>query len=181
MARVAALAGRRIDAADASAPRFPLANVGIVRDRSAALLRAERIEALVCSAACGADLIALEAAGTLGLRRRVVLPFAAERFRESSVTDRPGEWGPRFDRVLGELAASNDVVVLGLEEGDDATYAAANHAILDQAELLAEGDRSNVVAVVLWEGRSRGQGDLTEAFATAARARNHPVREILTT
>lgn len=181
MARVAALAGRRIDAADARAPRFPLANVGIVRDRSAALLRAERIEALVCSAACGADLIALEAAGTLGLRRRVVLPFAAERFRESSVTDRPGEWGPRFDRVLGELAPSNDVVVLGLEEGDDATYAAANHAILDQAELLAEGDRSNVVAVVLWEGRSRGQGDLTEAFATAARARNHPVREILTT
>jgi hypothetical protein len=180
MARVAALAGRRIDAADATAPRFPLANVDIVRDRLAALLRTEHIEALVCSAACGADLIALNVAGALGLRRRVVLPFASERFRETSVIDRPGDWGPLFDRVIGEIAATGDVVVLGLDEGDDDTYAAANEAILHQAELLADGDPSNVVAVVVWEGGSRGQGDLTEAFATAARARNHPVREVLT-
>ena len=180
MARVAALAGRRIDAADAKAPRFPLANAEIVRDRLAALLRAERVEALVCSAACGADLIALDVAGALGFRRRVVLPFAPARFRETSVTDRPGDWGPLFDRVIGEVAATDDVVVLGLDEGDDATYAAANEAILDQAELLAAGDPSSVLAVVVWEGGSRGQGDLTEAFATAARARNHPVREVPT-
>jgi hypothetical protein len=180
MTRVAALAGRRIDAADASAPRFPLANVDIVRDRLAALLRAQRIEALVCSAACGADLIALDFAGRLGLRRRVVLPFAPERFRETSVTDRPGDWGPLFDRVIGEVAATGDVLVLGLDEGDDATYAAANDAILNEAEAFADDDPSQVVAVIAWEGGSRGEGDLTEAFATAARARNHPVREVLT-
>ncbi len=110
-----------------------------------------------------------------------MLPFASERFRASSVTDRPGDWGPLFDRVVGELAATGEVVVLGLDPGDDQTYAAANHAILDQAELLADGHPSDIVAVVVWEGRSRGQGDLTEAFATAARARNHPVREVLTT
>ena len=79
MARVVALAGRRIDAADAANPFSPRQVRG--RSRSvAALLRAERIEALVCSAACGADLIALEAAGALGLRRRVVLPSRPPSF-----------------------------------------------------------------------------------------------------
>ena len=180
MARVAALAGRRVDAADAAAARFPLANVERVRERLQALLR-EGSAALVSSAACGADLIALDVAGSLGLRRRVVLPFAPERFRGTSVTDRPGDWGPVFDRVIGEVAATGDVVMLGLDEGDDATYAAANHAILNEAEGLAGGDPSEVVAVIVWEGASRGEGDLTEAFATAARARGHPVREASTT
>jgi hypothetical protein len=179
MARIAALAGRRIDAADAP-PRFPLANVERVGERLEALLR-EGSGALVCSAACGADLIALEAAGRLGLRRRIVLPFAAERFRATSVTDRPGDWGPLFDRIVGEVAAAGDLVLLGLEEGDEGTYAAANHAILNEAEGLAGGDPPAVVAVIVWEGASRGAGDLTEAFATAARARGHPVREVLTT
>jgi hypothetical protein len=180
MAHVAALAGRRIDAADAKAPRFPLANADLVRGRLDALFRAEANRALVCSAACGADLIALDVAGALGFRRRVVLPFAPERFRETSVTDRPGDWGPLFDRIIGEVQAAGDVVMLGLDEGDDATYATANDAILDEAEALA-GHPSEVVAVIVWEGGSRGEGDLTEAFATSARARAHPVREIVTT
>lgn len=181
MARVAALAGRRIDAADAAAPRFPLGNADLVGGRLQAVLVAEGSDTLVCSAACGADLIALDVAGRLGLRRRVVLPFAPARFRTTSVTDRPGDWGTLFDRIVGELQAKGDVVVLGLDEGDDATYAAANDAILNEAEGLAAEHRSDVVAVILWEGDSRGEGDLTEAFATSARARGHPVREILTT
>ena len=180
MARVAALAGRRIDAADAASSRFPLAKTELVRGRLTALLRAEQSDALVCSAACGADLIALEAAGALGLRRRIVLPFAPERFRATSVTDRPGDWGPRFDRIIDEIRANGDLVVLGLDEGDDAAYAVANEAILSEAEALAGGEPAQVVAIIVWEGRSRGAGDLTEAFATLARARGHPVRAVLT-
>jgi hypothetical protein len=180
MARVAALAGRRIDAADAATSRFPLANTKLVRGRLQALLRAEQSDTLVCSAACGADLIALDVAGALGLRRRVVLPFAPERFRATSVTDRPGDWGPLFDRIIGAVRAKGDVVVLGLDEGDDATYAAANEAILNEAAAPAGGEPAEVVAVIVWEGHSRGEGDLTEAFATLARARGHPVRAVLT-
>ena len=102
---VMALAGRRIDAPETDPPRFPLKNVPMVRERLAALLAAEHAEALVCSAACGADLIALEEAERLGLRRRIVLPFPAKRFRETSVTDRPGEWGPLFDRLIASAEA----------------------------------------------------------------------------
>jgi hypothetical protein len=181
MAQVAALAGRRIDAADAASARFPLANTEVVRARLQALLRAEQSRALICSAACGADLIALDVAGALGLRRRIVLPFAPERFRETSVTDRPGDWGLPFDRIIEEVGAEGDLVVLGLDQGDDGAYAAANEAILNEAQALAGGAPSEVVAIIVWEGRSRGEGDLTEGFATLARARGHPVREVLTT
>lgn len=77
---VIALAGRRIDAPETKSARFPLSNVPIVRERLAALLAAEHAEALVCSAACGADLIALAEAERLGLRRRIVLPFRQSAF-----------------------------------------------------------------------------------------------------
>src|ERR1700688_1274520 len=116
---VIALAGRRIDAPDTDPPRFPLENVPIVRERIAALLSAEHAEALVCSAACGADLIALTEAERLGLRRRIVLPFPAKRFRETSVTDRPGEWGPLYDRLIKEAQSAGDLVVLPDPGGDD--------------------------------------------------------------
>jgi hypothetical protein len=55
---IVALAGRRIDAQDADPPRFPLEAVSTVRQRLADLLVQERTVALVCSAACGSDLIA---------------------------------------------------------------------------------------------------------------------------
>ena len=65
---VIALAGRRIDAPDTDPPRFPLGNIPMVRQRLVDMLAAERADALVCSAACGADLIALEEAERLGIR-----------------------------------------------------------------------------------------------------------------
>ena len=115
---VIALAGRRIDAPETKSTRFPLSNVPMVRERLAALLAAEHAEALVCSAACGADLIALAEAERLGLRRRIVLPFSAKRFRETSVTDRPGEWGPLYDRLIAEAQAAGDLVVLPGTDGE---------------------------------------------------------------
>jgi hypothetical protein len=66
----------------------------------------------VCSAACGADLLALIVAGQLGLHRRVVLPFAPERFRETSVTDRAWDWGLEYDQVIAAVRAENDLVIL---------------------------------------------------------------------
>ena len=90
---IVALAGRRIDKPDADAPRFPLTSVDLVRGRLHHLLSVKKVTTLVCSAACGADLLALAAARDLGIRRRVILPFTRERFRVTSVVDRPGDWG----------------------------------------------------------------------------------------
>lgn len=191
---IVALAGRRVDAPDAQMPRFPLKNTVQVRRRISALLTECKATVLVCSGACGADLLALDAAGELGLRRRIVLPFERERFRETSVTDRPGEWGALFDKVSKEVEAVGDLVVLhDIGEEDDA-YAATNKAILDEALALARQDggglsnventssylEASVLAVLVWDGVERGEGDLTAAFEKEASARGLKISEILT-
>jgi hypothetical protein len=86
--------------------RFPFANVPMVQKRLEAVFRRRGISTLVCLAACGADLAALKIAGTLGLRRRIVLPFPPERFRRTSVTDRPGNWGGLYDRIIAQAMAA---------------------------------------------------------------------------
>src|SRR4030095_8073400 len=107
---IIALAGRRIDAPDAATPRFPVENTEVAARRIHELLEAQGATALVSSAACGADLLALVEAGALGIRRRVVLPFDRKRFREISVVDRPGEWGRLYDDVLDEVSSNGDLV-----------------------------------------------------------------------
>src|ERR1700674_843044 len=108
---VFAIAGRRIDAPDSDTPRFPLRNVGLVSKRVRALLEARKPTALVSSAACGADLIALEQASELGIKYRVILPFDPDRFRITSVVDRPGDWGPVYDRLINKITSSEDLIV----------------------------------------------------------------------
>jgi hypothetical protein len=133
---VVALAGRRIDAEDAQPPRFPAAHIGLVQDRIRDQLDASGAEALVCSAACGADLLALAVAGDLGVRRRAVLPFDEQRFRKTSVIDRPGDWGPVFDQVVADLRARGDLVILDYEPEESDAYRSANWMILDEAQRL---------------------------------------------
>lgn len=174
---IVALAGRRVDAEDATTPRFPTANVGLVRDRLRALFRAHAANGLVASGACGADLIAHEVARELGMRRVMILPFPSPVFRERSVTDRPGDWGPLFDDLLADARVSGEVVELDLsvdKEQSNAAYLRANEVLLDRAGVRA-------LAVVVWDGTSRGPDDVTAAFANQAKARGLTSVEILTT
>ena len=176
---IIALAGRRVDAPDAEKGRFPVGNVGLMRTRVRSLLNEGGATAVVSSAACGADLIALSEAGPLGLRRRVILPFDRARFRETSVTDRPGDWGSVYDQVLDAVEAAGDLVVLK-DLSDDEAYPAANHAILDEAFALAKAVHQPAIAVLIWDGVSRGDNDLTEEFGVEARKRGLSVREVRT-
>src|SRR5262245_17790079 len=96
---VVAFAGRRIDPVNPEIVRFPFANKEALGSAISEALKAERAAVLVASAACGSDLVALQAAADLGLRNRIVLPFAREIFRKTSVTDRPNRkiWARLFD------------------------------------------------------------------------------------
>lgn len=171
---IIALVGRRIDAPDAPNARFPLCNVPLVRQRLCELLLLQPTETVVCSAACGADLLALEVAGQLGLRRRVILPTPVEAFRQTSVVDRPGEWGTLFDDVVHAAAGAGDLVVLPQAgESSHAGYLRVNQAILEEALALAQPlnpwvlprpDETPVLAVVVWDGAPRGADDVTAAF-----------------
>jgi hypothetical protein len=176
---IIALAGRRVDAADAKQDRFPAKNVDLVRQRIHAMLQTQCAVVLVGSAACGADLLALSEAGKLGLRRRVVLPFDREKFRTTSVTDRQGDWGPLYDILLNEVEKSGDLLVIHANSEDNA-YAEANHEILDRALSFGQQLQDLVTAVLVWDGKSRGEGDLTEEFGVYARSKSIPVVEVMT-
>lgn len=177
---IAALAGRRIDEPNAETSRFPSENIELTRARIFDFLKEEVPDALVCSAACGADLLALEAAGKLGIERYIILPFERERFRTTSVTDRPGDWGKMFDRICDEVEEEGNLTVLQGFEDENEAYSAATTEILNKAESLYAGGKDQKLAVIVWEGNVKNEEDETAAFAAKARTRNFIVKEILT-
>ena len=114
------------------------------------------------------------------MRRRVVLPFGCEKFREISVTDRPGDWAPVYDRVLDEIDRTGDVITLeGRADGDDA-YLAVNERIFRQAEMLARESNAEAMALLVWEGAPRSADDVTAAFGHEARKRGWRVEQVKT-
>lgn len=177
------LSGRRIDAPNAPESRFPLMNINRVQKELKELFVRLAADTLVCSAACGADLLALQAAGEVGLRRRVVLPFAASRFRRTSVVDRPGPWGVLFDKITMEVEAEAELIVLPGKTDDEKSYAAANAQLMSQAEQIAtnhEGGSFGCAAAVVWEGAPRAGQDFTAQFRSLAQERGWPVYEVST-
>jgi hypothetical protein len=176
---IVAFAGRRIDAEGAGQPgKFPLANVDRVRREAERFLRERRPAVVVGSAACGADLLVLEAGGRLGIRCRVVLPFDRATFRATSVTDRPGNWGPRFDEVVAAVAPG-DLIELPFDSNDATAYEQTNVEIFRQCETLAS-HHEPCVALILWNRETRGKGDVTEAFLNEAERRGWPTVQIQT-
>jgi hypothetical protein len=177
---ILALAGRRVDPADAAVVRFPLQNTTAVRGRIAAVLASTQATSLVCSAACGSDLLALDAAHELALDCHIVLPFAKERFRATSVVDRPGEWGGLFDRIVERAEAEGNLIILNLDKADDASFLAVNQAILAHARAIARSHAQPVEAALIWDGKPRDEMDITVAFGNAAKTLGIPLREVST-
>lgn len=154
-----------------SEERFPLRNIARVSRDVGRALGELKPSTVVGSGACGADLLVLEAAAELGIRRRVILPFDRVTFRASSVSDRPGDWGPRFDAVINQVIAQGDLVELALDPKNDATYAQVNLAILADADNLARSTGEDCRALVIWNGATRGSSDVTAAFLEEVRRR----------
>lgn len=175
---VAALAGRRADSLDAETARFPLANVASVKTALTQVFVSHRLTHLVCAAACGADLVALEVAQELGVERSIILPFAPAAFRKLSVVDRPGDWGPLFDRIIAEATSQGRLQVLGCSLTDKTAFSKTTRAIIDQAIQL--GGITPAFALVVWEGKSRGEGDATEEFAVLSHEAGLHKIEVLT-
>ena len=177
---IAALAGRRRDALDAETVRFPANRIASVEGAIYRQLQVDRVRAIACAAASGADLLALRAAQELGLRRRIVLPFSVDAFREGSVVDRAGpfEWGPLFDRFVREARASGDLVTLDLDPLDPAAFEQANCAILDEVLTLAAQASDVAMAIVVWDAERRSSRDFTGHFADEAQRRRIPIASI---
>jgi hypothetical protein len=100
------------------------------------------------------------------------------------VTDRPGNWGPLFDRLVAAAETAGDLVTLSSTGDDDAAYAAANEVIIKEAEALAgstsDGVRLRLVAVIVWEGSARVGTDASGGLLTLATKAGFEERSVST-
>lgn len=182
---VVAVAGRRIDAPGAQPPRFPLAHRALARRRILAALRRLGATTTVSSAACGADLLALDAARALGLRRRIILPYRADWFLTDSVTDRPGRWRGLYTDLIAEARAAGDLVELDFPRGSDDAYRAANEMIVSEArrlarELAPRTPSRALAGLIVWEGAPRGPDDITHHLMRRLERAGAPIEQALT-
>lgn len=177
---VAILAGRRIDAEDADVARFPLRMVASVKQALYASFAFHNVTALVSSAACGADLLAITVARDRVIPFRIVLPYEERLFRNTSVVDRPGNWGPLFDSAVSVARGREDLVVVGSDQ-DHAAYNCTNEVMFDEGLRLASTSALHqCLALVVWDGSRRGDDDVTAHFVDLAALRNVPLSTILT-
>lgn len=163
---IAALAGRRIDAVDTENTSFPLAEVCHVRSEISQLFADESVSHLVCSAACGADLLALSVATEMNLESHIILPFEPKAFLETSVIDRPGEWEEIYWGAINLAKAKGNLKVLMGQVDRDSSYSAVTLEIIRLTVSLAQS--STPLGVAIWDGRSRGPNDATEDFRNKA-------------
>ena len=111
----------------------------------------------------------------------MILPFDTATFRRQSVVDRPGDWGPLFDRIVSEIERAGDLILLGLSGPNKSAYEETNRAILSEGEALsARMDARARVAVIVWDGKPRGPDDLAHQFREEAVGRGWETREVST-
>ena len=113
--------GHMIDAHDRSEPRFPAALAPVVDAAIREHLAGLHQPIVYVSAACGADLMFIEAAVDAGAEVNVVLPFDRNDFLRTSVAVGGGDWVDRFDQALARASR----VIMATEEnhlGDDVLF-----------------------------------------------------------
>jgi len=163
--RVAAFTGHMIDAPGRAPPRFPAALEDAVACELAARIEACRIGFAHCSAACGGDLLFIEALLARGAEVHVVLPFDRDDFVTTSVAFAGGAWVERFERALARVAS----VRYGVRErylGDDSLFEYAGALVHGEAVLHArELEAEPILLALVDEASPRRAGGSTDLLA----------------
>ena len=149
---VVAFAGHMIDRPDRSEPRFPEEFGSAVA--AEIQQRLDKLEAgfAFSSAACGSDILFLEAMLDRKAEVSIILPYNEEEFVRDSVEIVPGStWRARFDRVLSRAArvvtASNQRLKIG-----GVSYEFCNELILGLATIRARQLDTQLIPLAVWNG-----------------------------
>ncbi|RPI14945.1 MAG: hypothetical protein EHM60_05485 [Lysobacterales bacterium] len=175
---VLAFTGHMIDAAGRERPRFPAALEPSVRAAIDARLRAHPPLAAYGSAACGADLLCLEAVQSLGGEVHVVLPYPAAEFRRSSVEIGGPDWVPRYDRLL-ETADTVTIASDHRASGSLAPFEYANLLITGLAQLRSQVLETELRGLAIWDPSGGGAPGGTASVVDLWRRRGYAVDEVL--
>jgi class 3 adenylate cyclase/tetratricopeptide (TPR) repeat protein len=149
---VVLFAGHMIDRPDRGEPRFPEELVGAVAAEIQQKLDKLEPGFAFSSAACGSDILFLEAMLDRGAEVSIVLPYNEEEFVRDSVEIVPrGDWRTRFDQVLARAArvvtASNKRFEIG-----GVSYEFCNELILGLATIRARQLDTQLIPVAVWNG-----------------------------
>jgi class 3 adenylate cyclase/tetratricopeptide (TPR) repeat protein len=154
--RVVVFAGHMIDQPGRPTPRFPDYLTSKVYQKIADTL--ERLDARIgfASAACGSDILFLEAMLKRAGEINIILPHFKEDFIKSSVSLIPGsDWGHRFEAVL-EQASQVIIASENRASGNAMVYEYANLLLDGLAILRAKMLDTELIPLVVWDG---GAGD----------------------
>lgn len=165
--RVVVFTGHMLDAPGRSPVRFPAA-----LETAVAAAITDRVAAMgvgfgYCAAACGSDLLFIEALLARNAEVHITLPFDRDDFVATSVAFAGSDWVNRFERALAQAAS----VTYGVRErflGDESLFAYAG-ALMQGAAVLRGRELESeplLLAVVddASERRSGGSVDLLASW-----------------
>jgi class 3 adenylate cyclase len=164
--KVAVCAGHMIDAPQRRRPRFPQALEQRVKLELARSIQELNVGFGYASAACGTDILFLEALMEAGKEFWVVLPYAPEEFRRDSVDLVPeANWGRRFELLL-QKATQVTVVSKQRLLGGPASLQYGNRYLRGLAGLRAQRLGTELVGIAVWDGvQKSAPGGTCDAIA----------------
>lgn len=148
------------------AKRFPPEAESIAKEKIEEALERLGARCGYSSAACGTDILFLEAMAERGGETHVFLPFAKEEFIETSVRRAGGNWVARFEKVLDHATSVHYVTNEGYY-GDDSLFSFCNEVMLGFAAMRGRGLDEDPNLLVIWDGTpgsTGGTGELVEAW-----------------
>jgi class 3 adenylate cyclase len=151
---VIVFAGHMIDRPDRPSPRFPAELEAAVEKEIRNKIERLKPGFGFASAACGSDILFLEAMLDRGVEVTVALPYETGQFIRDSVDFVPNSnWRARFERVLERAARVIMVSTQKLEIGG-VSYEFSNQMLLGLAAIRARQLDTALVPLAVWDGKS---------------------------
>ena len=151
---VMVFAGHMIDRPSRDAPRFAPEMEPTVAERIRNVIDQVKPGFGFSSAACGSDILFLEAMVQYGAEISVVLPYDAETFIADSVDIIPGsDWRQRFDRVVRKAARVVTASRERLEIGG-VSYEFCNEMLLGLGSIRARQLETELIPMAVWNGET---------------------------
>jgi class 3 adenylate cyclase/tetratricopeptide (TPR) repeat protein len=173
--KLVVFSGHMIDAPDRRVPRFPPEMEDAVKQLLEKQLEAMNAGIGFASAACGSDILFLEAMLARGAAIHIVLPWPADEFVKTSVDlDGKGTWNKRFESVLGRAAS---IRVLGqlYMPGSVTGFEYCNLAVNGLARIFARSLDLEITPLVIWDGFAGAPGG-TGSFVRYWRNQRIPLK-----
>ncbi len=146
--------GHMIDAPDRETARFPAGLESAIGDRIRERIAEIKPVAAYGSAACGADILCLEAVLEQGGETHITLPFPPAEFLQTSVcVVDEGNWQERFEKVV-ESADSVTIASDHQATGSTATFEYANLLLTGMGQLRRRVLGTSLVGLAVWDGEN---------------------------